>query len=136
MAFTVEHVKSLLPRNLVNELEKVRINIVAKIKQVPCLSQSKLYEHLTVLKTVRRDLLVERDIPDGYSQKVRGKIIIFYIIYWKMNPPRKATISENTIFKGKLSSLDSSSAVYENRLLVRLKGVWFYHIYKSKVVVL
>ena len=69
MAFTVEHVKSLLPRNLVNELEKVRINIVAKIKQVPCLSQSKLYEHLTVLKTVRRDLLVERDILDGYSGK-------------------------------------------------------------------
>ena len=61
MAFTVEHVKSLLQRDLVTELEKVKINIVAKIKQVPYLSQSKLYEHLTVLKTVRRDLLVERD---------------------------------------------------------------------------
>ena len=39
------------------------------MKQVPYLSQSKLYEHLTVLKTVRRDLLVERDIPDGCSGK-------------------------------------------------------------------
>ena len=54
MAFTVEHVKSLLQRDLVTELEKAKINIVAKIKQVPYLSQSKLYEHLTVLKTVLR----------------------------------------------------------------------------------
>ena len=67
MAFTFEHVKSLLQRDLVIELEKVKINIVAKIKQVLYLSQSKLYEHLTVLKTVCRDLLVERDIPGGRS---------------------------------------------------------------------
>ena len=45
-------------------------------------------------------------------------------------------MSENTIFIGKLSSLDSSSAVYENRFFVRPKGVWFSHIYKSKVVLL
>ena len=69
IAFTVEHVKSLLQRDLVTELEKARINIAAKIKQVPYISQSKLYEHLTVLKTVRRDLLVERDITDGCSGK-------------------------------------------------------------------
>ena len=67
MAFTVEHVKSLLGRDLVTNLEKVKINIIAKIKQFPYLSQSKLYEHLTVLKTFRRDLLVERDIPDDCS---------------------------------------------------------------------
>ena len=70
MASTVEHVKSLLQLDLVTELEKVKINIVAKIKQVPYLSQSKLYEYLTVLKTVRRDLLAESDIPDGCSGKV------------------------------------------------------------------
>ena len=67
MAFTVEQVKSLLQRELVTELEKVKINIIAKIKQFPYLSQSKLYEHLTVLRTFRRDLLVERDIPDDCS---------------------------------------------------------------------
>ena len=66
MVFTVEQVKSLLQRELVTELEKVKINIIAKIK-FPYLSQSKLYEHLTVLKTFRRDLLVERDIPDDCS---------------------------------------------------------------------
>ena len=60
---------SLLNHDLVTELEKAKTNIIAKIKQVPYLSQSKFYEHLTVLKTVRRDLLVERDIPDGYSGK-------------------------------------------------------------------
>ena len=64
MAFTIEHMKSLLQRDLVTELEKAKTNIAAKIKQVPYLSQSKFYEHLAVLKTVRRDLLVERDIPD------------------------------------------------------------------------
>ena len=67
MAFIVEQVESLLQRELVTELEKVKINIIAKIKQFPYLSQSKLYEHLTVLKTFRRDLLVERDIPDDCS---------------------------------------------------------------------
>ena len=69
MAFTVEHVKCLLQRDLVTELEKVKINIIAKIKQFPYLNQNKLYEHLTVLKTVRRDLLVERDILDSCSGK-------------------------------------------------------------------
>ena len=39
-----------------------------------------------------------------------------------MNRPKETTMSENAIFKGKLSSLDSSSAVYENTFLVRLKG--------------
>ena len=59
MAFTVEHMKSLLQRELVTELEKAKMSTIVKIKQAPYLSQSKLYEHLTVLKTVRRDLLVE-----------------------------------------------------------------------------
>ena len=52
MAFTVEDVKSLIQRNLVTELEKVKAIISAKIN--PFFSQSKLYEDLTVLKIVRR----------------------------------------------------------------------------------
>ena len=39
------------------------------LSQIATLSQSKLYEHLTVLKTVCRDLLVERDILDGCCGK-------------------------------------------------------------------
>ena len=54
MDFTVEDVKRLLQRDLVTELEKVKANIIAKRKQFPYFSQSKLYEDLTVLKTVRR----------------------------------------------------------------------------------
>ena len=42
MAFTVEQLKSLLQRDLVTELEKVKINIFAKINQFPYLSQSNL----------------------------------------------------------------------------------------------
>ena len=81
MAFTVEHVKSLLQRDLVTELEKAKINIVAKIKQVPYISQSSLYEHLTVLKTVGRDLLVEHDIPDGCSGKAIASCIEVRLSY-------------------------------------------------------
>ena len=61
-----------------------------------------------------------------------------------MNPPKKTTMSENTIFKGKLSSLkcESSSAIFWLVKIdiplftfpVRLKGVRFCHIYKSRVV--
>ena len=54
MVFTVEDLKSLLQRDLVTQLEKVKANIIGKIKQFSCFSQSKLYEDLTVLKTVRR----------------------------------------------------------------------------------
>ena len=70
MAFTVEDVKILLQRDLVTELEKVKINVIAKIKQFSYLSHSKLYKHLTFLKIVCWDLLVKREITDGYSDKV------------------------------------------------------------------
>ena len=69
MAFTFELVKSFLQHDLVTELEKVKANMIVKIKQFPYISQSKLYGNLAVLKTVHRDLLVEHDIPDGSSGK-------------------------------------------------------------------
>ena len=116
MAFTVEHVKNLLQVDLVTKLEKVNINLITKIKQFPNLSQSKLNEHLTVLKTfvetcwwnvIYQMILVGRPLH-------WGKIIILYFMNCKMNrPQKKTTMSKNTIFKGKLLSLqcDSSSAV-------------------------
>ena len=79
------------------------------MKHVPYLSQSKLYEHLTVLKTVRRDLLLEPDIPDGCSGREDHciEVGLSYSILFIGNesPPQKATMSENTIFKGNLKSL-------------------------------
>ena len=50
MAFTVEQVKSLLQRDLVDELEKVKANIIAKRKQYLYVSQSKLYERFSTFK--------------------------------------------------------------------------------------
>ena len=69
MAITVEQVKSLLQRDLVTELEKVKANMIVKIKQFLYFSQSKLHEHFTVLKTLSRDLLLERGIADDCSGK-------------------------------------------------------------------
>ena len=69
MVITVEQVKSLLQRDLVTELEKVKANLIDKIKQFLYFSQSKFYEHFTVLKTLSRDLLLERGIPNGCSGK-------------------------------------------------------------------
>ena len=56
MVFTAEHVKGLLQHDLVTELEKEKVNIIAKIKQFSNPSQCKLYERLAVSKTVCRDL--------------------------------------------------------------------------------
>ena len=67
MVFKVEHVKSLLHCDLVTEFKKVKVNIIVKKKLFSYFSQSKLYEHLLVLKSVRRDLLVEGNIPGERS---------------------------------------------------------------------
>ena len=67
MAFTVEQMKSLLQHELVTELEKDKYH--CQDKAVPLHKSQQDYEHLTVLKTVRRDLLVERDIRDRCSGK-------------------------------------------------------------------
>ena len=78
VSLTVKQVKSLLQRDLVTDLA----NIIAKIKQLTLFSQSKLYEHLTVSKTVHREWLVKRDITDNLVGKSlhQGKVIILYFI--------------------------------------------------------
>ena len=58
MVFTVERVKSLLSVIWWLNRKKVKANIIAKIKQFPYFSQSKLYQQVTVLNPVRRDFLV------------------------------------------------------------------------------
>ena len=82
VSFTVKQVKSLLQHDLVTDLEKIKANIIAKIKQLSLFSQSKLYEHLTVSKTVHRDWLVKRDITDNLVGKSlhQGKVVILYFI--------------------------------------------------------
>ena len=85
MAFTVEHVKLITPW-LSRWIGKGKDKIAKIMLKFPYLGQGKLYEYLTVLKTVVWDLQVERDIPDGCSEKAMhwGKIIILYFIAWRM----------------------------------------------------
>ena len=62
MVFTLEHVKNLLESNSIYELRNVES--VDRLKKSPRVTQTKLCESLTVTKTVKREILVERDIPD------------------------------------------------------------------------
>ena len=65
MAFTLDHVKNLLESNSVYELRNVESVICDKLKKSPRVTQAKLYASLTLTKTVKREILVERDIPDA-----------------------------------------------------------------------
>ena len=51
-------------------MKKVKANIITSINQLPFFIQMKLFEYLTVLKTVRGDLMVEGDIPDGSGKAI------------------------------------------------------------------
>ena len=64
MAFTFDQVKNLLESNLVYELRNVESVICDRLKKSPRVTQTKLYESLTVTKTVNSEILVKRDIPD------------------------------------------------------------------------
>ena len=67
MAFTLDHVKNLLTSNSVYELRNVESVICERLKISPRVTQTKLNECLTVTNTVKREILVERDIPDVYE---------------------------------------------------------------------
>ena len=67
MAFSLDHVKASLETNSVMELKSIQSMIVGKIKRPPLLSQGRLYELLTITKTVKRKLMLERDVPGQLS---------------------------------------------------------------------
>lgn len=56
MAFRVEHRKRLLQFDVLTELKNVKANMIAKVKKFPYLCQSTLYDSLTLLKLIHRDL--------------------------------------------------------------------------------
>ena len=64
MVFTLDHVKNLLESNSIYELRNVESVICDRFKKSPRVTQTKLCKSLTVTKTVKREILVERDIPD------------------------------------------------------------------------
>ena len=65
MVFTLDHVKSLLKSNSVYELRSAESVISNRLKNTHRVTQTKLYESLTVTKTVKREILVERDFPNA-----------------------------------------------------------------------
>ena len=70
MVFTLDHVKSLLKSNSVYELRNKELVICDRFKKTPRVTQIKLYESLTVTKTVKREILVERDLPNAKENVV------------------------------------------------------------------
>ena len=64
-SISVEQVKSLLQSDSVAALEQVKTSLLLKLKKLPFVTQKKLYENLTLAKTVYRNKLVERDVPEN-----------------------------------------------------------------------
>ena len=70
MAFSLDHVKALLETDSVMELKTIQSLTVGKFKKPPLLSQWRLYELLTITKTVKRDIMLERDVPAEHSNAI------------------------------------------------------------------
>ena len=73
MTFTLDHVKNLLESNSVYELSNVEAVICDRLQISPRVAETKLYHSLTVTKTVKREILVERYIPDFIENAVALK---------------------------------------------------------------
>ena len=70
MAFTLGHMKNLLESNSIYELRNAESVICDRLKKSPRVTQTKLYESLTVTKTVKRETLVAWDVPDAIENAV------------------------------------------------------------------
>ena len=70
MAFSLDHVKALLETDSVMELKNIQSMIVGKFKRPPLLSQGRLYKLLTTAKTVKREIVLERDVPAEHGNAV------------------------------------------------------------------
>ena len=70
MAFTLDHVKSLLKSNSVYKLRNAGSVICDRFKKTPRVTQTKVYESLTATKTVKREILVKRDLPNAIKNTV------------------------------------------------------------------
>ena len=70
MVFTLDHMKTLLKSNSVCELRNAESVICDRFKKTAMVTQTKLYESLTVTKTVKREILVERALPNATENAV------------------------------------------------------------------
>ena len=70
MAFSLDHVRALLETDSVVELKNIQSMIVGKFKRTPMLSQGRFYELLTITKTVKREIMLEIDVPVEHGNAV------------------------------------------------------------------
>ena len=59
-------------------IKKFQTMIAGKFKRLPLLSQGRLYELLTITKTVKREIMLERDVPAEHGNAVALRYA-FYI---------------------------------------------------------
>ena len=78
MAFSLDHVKALLETDSVMDLTSIQSMIAGKFKRPPLLSQGRLYELLTITKTLNREITLERDVPAEHGNAVALRYV-FYI---------------------------------------------------------
>ena len=77
MAFSLDQVKVLLETDSVMELKSIQSMIAGEFKRPPLLSQGRLYKLLTITKTVKRDIMLERDVPAEHGNAV----VLRYVFY-------------------------------------------------------
>ena len=63
MEFTLENVKNLLESDSVYELRNAESVISDRFEKSPRVTQTNHYAYLTVTKAVKRQILVEWDVP-------------------------------------------------------------------------
>ena len=78
MAFSSDHVKALLETDSVMELKSIQSMIAGKFKRPLLLSLGRLYELLTITKTVNWEIMLERDVPAEHGNTVALRYV-FYI---------------------------------------------------------
>ena len=78
MAFSLDHVKVLLETDSAMELKSIQTMIAGKFKRPPLLSQRRLYELLKITKTVKREIMLERDVSAEHGNAVTLRYA-FYI---------------------------------------------------------
>ena len=81
MAFSLDHVKALLETDSVMELKSIQSMIAGKFKKPPLLSQGRLYELLTITKTVKREIMLEKDVSTEHGNAVTLRYAL-YIQYF------------------------------------------------------
>ena len=73
--------KALPETDSVMELKSIQSMIAGKFKRPPLLSQGRLYELLTITKTVKREIMLERDVPAEHNTVALRYAFTFSILF-------------------------------------------------------